>query len=101
MIAGPWNETGRTCFWSAYQQHHPAEFISTRPTTEGDPITTIFRVLPTGSVEIFMDLTQDKFSSPADRIWKRFTCRTLSAIPNDSPSTDFGPDETCVASPVS
>ena len=94
---GPWNDTGRACFWKAYQDRRPAEFISTRPTTEGDPITTIYRVLPGGAVEIFIDSTQDKFG---DGRWDRLACRTLAAFENGSVANDFGPDDSCVATPL-
>ncbi|MHB8890700.1 MAG: hypothetical protein ACYC65_01490 [Candidatus Limnocylindrales bacterium] len=96
---GPWNEDGRACFWAAYRGHTPAEFVSTRPTTEGDPITTIYRVLPDGSVEIFIDSTQDRFAGV--RGWERLTCRTLARFENGTLSPDFGPDDTCVAAPIS
>jgi hypothetical protein len=89
-LADSGNLEGRACFWTAYQEHRPAEFISTRPTTEGDPITTIYRVLPGGSVELFIDSTQDTWGSGK---WAHATCRTLS--PQVGADIDFGPDETC------
>lgn len=94
---GPWNEAGRACFWKAYLDHQPAEFVSTRPTTEGDPITTIYRVLPDGSVEVFIDSTQDKWGSGR---WEHLSCRSLAHAENGTLSNDFGPDDTCVAIPL-
>jgi len=88
---GPWNIEGRACFWQAYRARRPAEFISTRPTIEGDPITSIYRVLPDGSVEVFIDSTQDTFGSGK---WSHATCRTLSE--QVGADLDFGPDDTCV-----
>ena len=94
---GPWNEAGRACFWKAYLEHQPSEFVSTRPTAEGDPITTIYRVLPDGSVEVFIDSTQDKWGSGR---WEHLSCRTLAHYENGTLSNDFGPDDTCVATPL-
>ena len=38
-----------------------AELALTRPTTEGDPVTEYFRVLPAGGWEIYTDMTRDAF----------------------------------------
>src|SRR5439155_23353744 len=89
---GPWNEAARECFWQAYRAQRPAEFMSTRLTIEGDPITSIYRVLPGGRVEIFIDSTQDRFA--ADRGWQRLDCATLVMVQSTSPAPDFGPDNT-------
>ena len=70
---------------------------ATRPTAEGDPITTIYRVLPDGSVEVFIDSTQDKWGSGR---WEHLSCRTLAHYENGTFSNDFGPDDTCVATPL-
>lgn len=94
---GPWNEGARACFWEAYQEHRPAEFISTYPTIEGDPITSIYRVLPDGSVEIFIDSTRDRFGSGS---WLHVSCRTLARRDGTGARNDFGPDDTCVAVPL-
>jgi|SRR5450759_4324621 hypothetical protein len=94
---GPWNETARACFWAAYQKGQLAEFTSTRLTTEGDPITTIYRVLGPGRVEIFEDTTQDKFGVPG---WTRLDCATLAALQTIGTLTDFGPDDSCTATTV-
>jgi hypothetical protein len=74
----PFNVEGRTCFWEAYLAGEPAEFISTQPTTEGDPITTYYRVLGPGAVEVFEDSTQDAWSSGG--AWKRYACTTLQEL---------------------
>ena len=94
---GPWNETARACFWAAYQKGQPVEFTSTRLTTEGDPITTIYRVLGPGRVEIFEDTTQDRFGVPG---WTRLDCATLAALQTVGTLPDFGPDDSCTATTV-
>ncbi|MBW9120638.1 hypothetical protein JNB63_11065 [Microbacterium trichothecenolyticum] len=38
-----------------------AELAVTRPTTEGDPFTVYYRVLPGGGWEIYTDLTKDTY----------------------------------------
>lgn len=38
-----------------------AELAVTRPSTEGDPITQYYRVLPGGGWEIYTDMTQDRY----------------------------------------
>jgi hypothetical protein len=96
---GPWNEKARRCFWDAYQKAQPAEFVTTRLTTEGDPVTTIYRVLGPGRVEVFVDGTQDKFS--ATRAWIRLDCQTLASASTLATSPDFGPDESCVQTSIS
>lgn len=39
-----------------------AELVLTAPTVEGDPVTTWYRALPTGGVEMWSDVRQDKFA---------------------------------------
>lgn len=52
-----------------------AEFRSTRRTTEGDPITTYYRVRPgTADVEVFVDKSLDAFSSAG---WNHYTCSAI------------------------
>ncbi|MEH3156699.1 MAG: hypothetical protein PGN29_15695 [Gordonia paraffinivorans] len=53
-----------------------AEFRSTTITTEGDPITTYYRVRPrTIDVEVFVDHTRDAFSSAG---WTHYTCPAIA-----------------------
>lgn len=92
---GPRNQAARACFWSAYQAGEPAEFASTLPTTEGDPITMIFRVLGPERVEIFVDTTQDSFGVPG---WTRFDCTALAQT--FGRELGFGPGEDCAATPI-
>ena len=96
---GPWNEAARACFVDAYRAQRPAEFVSTSLTTEGDPITSIYRVLPAGQIEIFIDSTQDRFAGNG-RGWQQLECSTLFIADSPGspvPAIDLGPDNTCVA----
>lgn len=79
----------RQCLWSAYQAGQPAEFVSTTTTIEGDPVLTIYRVLPTGQIEVFVDSTHDQYSL---RSWLRLTCPRLELDPLDpnQPSIRLG-----------
>lgn len=67
----------RTCFWDAHQAGEPAEFISEGLTVEGGRITQIWRLLPSGGLEIFTDATQDPLSTPE---WTRTRCAGLVDI---------------------
>ena len=52
-----------------------AGFQSTTITTEGDPITTYYRVRPgTADVEVFVDKSRDPFSSNG---WSHYTCTAI------------------------
>lgn len=95
---GPRNEAARACFWGAYLTSRPAEFVSTQLSVEGDPITWIYRVLGPGRIEIFIDSSQDRFA--ADRGWQRLDCTTLFTWPSATSTPEFGPDGTCVETPV-
>ncbi len=77
----PPNAEGRQCLLTAFEEGRPAEFVSTRPTIEGDPITTIYRVWPSAElpVEIFQDATRDRYGSGA---WSYVGCEALE--PTDS-----------------
>jgi hypothetical protein len=68
------------CFLAAYEAGEPAEFISDSPTPEGGRIRTIYRLLPSGEVEVFYDPTQDPLSTPE---WTRTTCRSIREIDQD------------------
>jgi hypothetical protein len=71
---GAWNAPGRRCLAAAGLEG--AEFISTLHTIEGDPVTSIYRVLPNGAgAEVFYDSTHDVWS---DRTWLHYTCPTLT-----------------------
>lgn len=68
------------CFLAAYEAGEPAEFISNAPTPETGRITTVFRVLGPGEIEIFRDSTQDPLSTPE---WTQTLCRSIRQIDHD------------------
>lgn len=70
----------RRCFWNAHEAGEPAEFISEGRTVEGGRITQIWRLLPSGGLEIFTDATQDPLSTPE---WTRTRCADLVDIGRD------------------
>lgn len=53
-----------------------AELIVTAPTTEGDPIVTYYRAQPDGSVEIWVDMTQDAYGGG----WTHIRCPDAQGI---------------------
>ena len=71
------NRAARECVLDAWRESRAAELITERPTVEGDPVTTIVRVLPDGSVELFVDATHDRFGSGE---WERLTCQGLRPV---------------------
>ena len=87
----------RQCFWTAYLQGRPAEFMTTRLSIEGDPITWIYRVLSPGHLEVFIDSTQDRYSP---RTWLKLTCSTLGLIDAGLVTPDFGPDDSCTETTI-
>ena len=89
---GPWNVDARVCFAAAYRSRSPAEFVTTRPSVEGDPVRTVFRVLGPGSAEVFFDSTGDAWSSGG---WEHATCPVLVIIESARPGPDFTIDERC------
>jgi hypothetical protein len=94
--AGSLNPEARQCFWDAYLAKRPAELISTRPTVEGDPVTSIYRILAAGSVEVFVDYRRDRFSKGG---WSRLLCSGLRRLEGSPWQDDFGPglgDGDCV-----
>jgi hypothetical protein len=68
------------CFLAAYEAGEPAEFISESLTPETGRITTVFRVLGPGQIEIFRDSTQDPLSTPE---WTRTMCDSIREIDQD------------------
>ena len=82
---GQWNIEARQCFWEAYQAGREAEFVSTRPTVEGDPFTVTLRVLGPSRVEIFIDATRDAYGGG----WHRLTCGSLALSDSPQPIPDF------------
>lgn len=70
----------RDCFLAAYVAETPAEFSSDTLTPEGGRIHTIYRLLPSGEVEIFVDWTQDPLATPE---WTRTICLSVREIDQD------------------
>jgi len=56
-------ETAMRCIIDAAAQGRPAGLKETRPTVEGDPISTWYRVRADGSVEVTRDTTKDRFGN--------------------------------------
>jgi hypothetical protein len=92
---GPLNVAARECFWAAYEQRRPAEFRTTRPTIEGDPVTWAYRIREDGAVEVMVDSRLDKFSN---RGIEFLECSELVRL--DDPvlpdPIEFGPGDGCV-----
>jgi len=55
--------TARECFLSAFREGRESELSITVSSIEGDPITTIFRVLGPDDLELFVDASADRFSA--------------------------------------
>lgn len=72
------------CLESGSRSGQGAELRVTSFTTEGDPIATYYRALPTGGVEIFTDNTQDAYGS---RAWFRELCVQATGIPKPASCT--------------
>ncbi len=96
-LDGPWNELARECFRTAYEQNQPAEFISTRLTIEGDPITYVYRILGFQRFEIFVDSTRDRFGAQA---WTRLDCRSLNVQAGFNPQWVFESNATCTETTI-
>lgn len=94
---GDANVPGRRCLWSAYQEHRPAEFVTTQWSIEGDPITSIYRVLPGGAVEVFIDSTHDAWSA---RTWLHLACPDLVPVDVSSGQPAFGPGSDCIETTI-
>jgi len=55
-------QAARDCFLAAYGAGTEAELAITVISIEGDPITTIYRVLGANDVELFVDASADEFA---------------------------------------
>ena len=58
----PEDRAARDCFLSAFGDGTQKELTVTVNSIEGDPITTIYRVLGVNDVELFVDASADKFA---------------------------------------
>ena len=65
------------CLADALTSGAGAELSVQQPTTEGDPITSFYRVLTDGSTEVYVDSTQDEYS---DRTWSHSTCAKPTSV---------------------
>jgi hypothetical protein len=92
------NVPARRCFWSAYLARQPAEFASTETTAEGNSVLTIYRIVPNGQLEIFIDQTRAIF---ATRTWLRVSCQRLAIDRLDPQQPAFGPNSECVETRIS
>ena len=79
-----WNldEAARRCFIDRHMSAQPAVFVEQAPTTEGDPIVTVWRTLDDGTVTVAIDSTRDSFGSGA---WESQTCGRLTTRFPDAP----------------
>ncbi len=76
----------RACLLEAFQDGRSAELISTQTSIEGDLITRYLRVHESGTIELFVDATRDRFGSGQ---WERLECQRLVPVAeyNDPPDT--------------
>ncbi len=82
----------RDCFWNAYGAGEAAEFTSDVLSVEGGRIQRIYRLLPTGELEVFTDSTQDPLSTPE---WTRQLCDGLREVESDPAGTVLFEAEGC------
>jgi len=77
------NPDARDCFWTAWQEGRPAEFVTVGLTIEGGRVTEVVRVLAADAVEWFIDWSGDPFG-PYDG-WVRMECTGIATHPGDGP----------------
>lgn len=92
---GGYDVGARRCFWEAYRAGRPAEFVSTSVSVEGDPVTTIYRSVAPGRVEIYVDARRDRFGSGR---WEKYTGTGLRLIEGGPVTLNFTADGTFVES---
>ncbi len=68
------------CFRAAQEAGQTAELIRDSLTLEAGRIREIFRLLPSGEIEWYVDTTQDPLSAGH---WTRLTCETLAQFGED------------------
>jgi hypothetical protein len=86
--ANAFNADARRCLLAAHEAGTGAELISTMTSVEGDPITRWIRVHENGTIELFVDATQDAYGSGE---WERYRCERLIPVAeaNDPPDNVF------------
>lgn len=76
-----YNLEARECFLAAYEAGEPAEFIADGlALPEGGRVQTIYRLLPSGEIELFTDTTQDPMGSGG---WYRSVCLSIREVEQD------------------
>jgi len=65
-----------SCLRKAFRSGSGAELAVHQFTTEGDPVISYVRVVPDGSVEVYVDSTRDAFGSGR---WSYSTCAGLAS----------------------
>ena|GEM_PF-4735964 len=71
----PADRAVRDCFLAAFGAGEQKEVTITATSIEGDPITTIYRVLGPDDLELFVDASTDKFAAVKTYHQR---CRTLA-----------------------
>jgi hypothetical protein len=75
-----YDTTARECFWAAWLEQRPAEFVSVPITVEGGRITEVYRNLADSGVEIYLDWSSDPFGPHPG--WVRTECAALMVYAN-------------------
>jgi len=70
-LIGPVDEVGRRCFLDSVLTGRAAEFVVRLVTVEGDPVTEVWRFAGSGPIVVYVDQTQDSFSTGG---WLRLAC---------------------------
>jgi hypothetical protein len=65
------------CLRAAFHSGSGAELKVQAPTTEGDPVTSYYRVTPAGTTEVYVDSTHDKFG---DQKWSFADCKQPESV---------------------
>jgi hypothetical protein len=77
------NPAARRCFVDGNAAKRPVVFVFEQTTVEGDPIVTIYRSGPSGSVDVSYDATRDKFGSGR---WEHQQCAGITTEFPDAPA---------------
>lgn len=72
-----YNAGARDCLWQSYQEGKYAEFSTTAPTEEGDPITYRVRVVSANQIEVERYTTKDQFGDQKVVNW---TCSSMEMM---------------------
>ena len=91
------DETSRRCFLDRHISGQPAVFVEAFPTTEGDPVVTVWRTRPDGTIEQHVDATRDNFGSGT---WQSTTCGRLTTRFSQSPEPTQPTLFTCDAASI-